>query len=105
MASYTVTAAGWPTGTGVKTLSGTTADAVTISPVTRAWIVEIHNTGTGDLDITASGTTAVAGAAGTVRILTGGSVQFPAQYVPQGVLSIVGNGNTYAVNMIPLSVG
>jgi hypothetical protein len=41
MASYSVSATGFPTGTGVKTLSGTTADDVTISPVSRYWDVEL----------------------------------------------------------------
>ena len=101
MASYTLAATGFPTGTGEKTLSGTTADTVTISPTARGWVVEVHNIGGATIDFTASGTTAVAGAAGTVRVPAGGSVTFPAIYVPGGALSIVGDGNAYAVNMVP----
>lgn len=101
MASYTLTATGFPTGTGVKTLTSTTADTVTISPVARGWTVEVHNTGDALIDVTFSGTTAVAAAAGTVRLASGARVSVPAIYIPGGALSIVGNGNTYAVNMTP----
>lgn len=103
MAAYTVSGTGFPTGTGEKTLSGTTHDTVTISPLARGWTVEVHNIGGATIDFTASGTTAVAGAAGTVRVPAGQSVSFPAIYVPGGVLSIVGDGNAYAVNLIPAS--
>lgn len=104
MASFSVTATGFPTGSGVKTLSGTTADAATIT-ASRYWMVEILNVGSVAIDYTASGATAVAGAAGTVRIPAGGFHQFHAGYVPEGVLSIVSatTGGDYEVNLLPLS--
>lgn len=105
MASFSVAAAGFPTGSGVKTLSGTTADAATISPLSAYWAVEILNVGSVAIDYTASGTTAVAGAAGTVRVPAGGFHQFRTSYVPGGILSIVSatTGGDYEVNLLPLS--
>lgn len=103
MASFTVTAIGAPTGSGVKTLSGTTADEATISPVSRYWLVEILNLSSSQpLGFRSDGTTAVAAAAGVVRIPALGSVIWPASYLAStGIISIVGNGNDYQVNLIP----
>ena len=106
MASYSVSATGFVTGSGVKTLTGTTADDVTISPLSAFWAVEILNVGATAIDFTASGTTAVAGAAGTVRIPAGqASPPFRSSYIPGGILSIVSatSGGDYQVNVWPLS--
>lgn len=103
MAAYTVTGTGSPTGSGVKTLSGTTADTATISPISRYWLVEILNLSSSQpLGFRADGTTAVAAAAGVVRIPALGSVIWPASYIHSGgTISIVGQDNTYQVNLIP----
>lgn len=102
MASYTLTGSAYPTGTGVKTLTSTTADTITISPVDRlGWAVEVHNVGTADIDFRADGTAAAEGAPGTIRLKAGERMRFRAAFVPGGTISIVGNGNTYAVNMLP----
>ena len=105
MASYSVSGAGFPTGSGIKTTSGSTADTATIStPLSERWVIEIHCTfATGYVDIRCDGTAAVAGAASTIRVPAGTSVAFPASYLPQGTLSVVGSGGneTYAVNVLP----
>ena len=104
MASYSVAGTGFPTGSGVKTLSGTTADTVTITPLARGWTVEVLNLSTSQvLGVRCDGTTAVAAAASVVRVPAGGSIAFPTVYIPGGIMSVVGNGNEYQVNLIPTS--
>lgn len=102
MASYQVSGIGPPTGTGILTLSGTTADTITVGPLSRWWIIEVANLGSSVIDFRCDGVTAQAGVAGTVRVMPSNSVTFRAHSVPDGEISVVGDDGTYAVNIIPL---
>lgn len=88
------------TDTAVKsvhnTLSGTTADTVTITGYERVAI--INRTGTSPLYVAyegdASPTTAVAAANDTDVVMPGGFIEVD---TGQGGISIVGDGNAYSV--------
>lgn len=97
MASYTVTPTGAPAGVH-KTLSGTTADAVTIGGFGQNR-VEIVNRGSATIYARADGTVAVAAADNTIAILPTGSFEFAA--AAGLVVSVVGNGDAYSVHAIP----
>jgi hypothetical protein len=102
LASYEVAGIGPPTGSGIVTLSGTTADTITVSPLSRWWLIEIVNLGSTNIDFRGDGVTAQAGAPGTVRVMPGNGVTFRAHSLPTGEMSVVGDDGTYAVNVIPL---
>ena len=95
MASITCTTTKHPT------LSGTTADTVTIAPTTNldAQRVVLTNDGAVNLYYTLSGTTAVSAADGTFHVKPGESLVLPTR--SNFTFSIVGNGNLYHVEIIP----
>lgn len=82
-----------------NTLTGTTADTVTI---TGYDVVQVINRDSADLlyvsyDGTDSPTVAVAEADGTDVVLPGGYIEFDAGGTDGGAISVVGDGGAYSV--------
>lgn len=97
MASYSVVSAAHN-----KTLSGTTADLVTLTgkPVLsgrRVYVMVTNWDATNKLYVRLDGTTAVGSADATSGIGPGEWRRFP--YSDLGTVSVVGNGNTYSVEV------
>lgn len=103
MASYQL-----PNGGGGihKTLTGTTADTVTVAVFDDVSVnIEVKNrsTSTNPIFVRVDGTTAVASADGTTVIEPGEFFVFDVRQGSNGVatLSVVGNGDTYDVDRLP----
>ena len=94
MASYAFTTTGNPSGVS-KTLTGTTADTVTVTSPGSFRIV-ILNRGAGTIYARADGTAAVSEADGTIPIPAGTSIEY-ASGPGVTALSIVGNSDAYSV--------
>lgn len=108
MANFTLSAKGYPEPSGSKTLSGTTAQSVAVTNAAgtrlrdRSWLVEIVNTSTTtNLGFTASGTTATS--SNSITVFPNSSVAIPTDKLADtdDVISVVGNGNTFEVNLLP----
>ena len=99
MASYSLTVGGKPSGVN-KSLSGTTADTVTVDASAGNTRVVIKNRGAAAISARFDGSTAVLDADGTVPIDAGESLDI---YIGSGsyAMSIVGNGTAYAVVAFP----
>lgn len=86
-----------------KTLSGTTADKVTITG--DDVVAVVNHDGAQPLYISWNGTdsptTAVAEASGTDYVAPGGFVEIDADGTSGGAISIVGSGNAYSVVAVP----
>lgn len=89
------------TTTKHPTLSGTTADTVTIAPTANldAQRVVLTNDGSVNLYYRLDGTTAVSAADGTHHIKPGESLILPTR--SNFTISVVGNGNLYHCEIIP----
>ena len=102
MADYTVTVGANPTGVH-KTLTGATADTVTITGA-APYRIEVLNNGTGVIYCRADGTAAAAAADGTVRINAGQGVHWLAGLWEAGskstAVSVVGSGDAYSVHAV-----
>lgn len=102
MATDALSAGTQPTGLH-NTLSGTTADTVTVTPTRNGCWVEVFNRDTTEpLYVRADGTTAVAAADGTVYIPAEGSFPWKLSGRTAVAISIVGNGNAYSVHAVDL---
>lgn len=101
MATDSLVPAGQPGGIH-NTLSGTTADVVNVTGVTRNTIVEIVNRhATNAMYARSDGTTAVAEANGTVWIgPNGGSAAWKQNRGANIAYSIVGTDNPYSVHAV-----
>ncbi len=99
MASYSLTVGGRPSGIN-KTLSGTTADTVTVDTTTTSARGVIKNRSTATIYARFDGSAAVAAADGTVPVGAGESFEF---YIGSSncAISIVGSGDAYSVVAIP----
>lgn len=80
-----------------KTLSGTTADSVTITGGVR--LVVINRDVSAPLYVRGDGTTAVAEAGGTRYVGPGAWVEID-KPADGGAVSVVGNGNAYSVEAV-----
>lgn len=102
MAADSFTVTNVPTGV-TNTLTGTTADAVTVTSTGQACRINVLNRSSSNtLHVRPDGVTAVADADGTLQVPAGGSVEW--QVGPGvSVVSIVGNGDSYSVTGIPQS--
>lgn len=108
MADVTLAAKGYPEPSGTKTLTGTTAQSVAISNASggqlrdATWWVEIVNRSSSvRLGFTASGTTATA--SNSITVFPNSTVSWPTNWLPavDDVISVVGDGNEFEVNLIP----
>ena len=108
MATFTLAAKGYPEPSGTKTLSGTTAQSVAVTNASGGqlrepeWLVEIVNTSTTtNLGFTASGTTATS--SNSITVFPSSAVAIPTHRLAavDDVISVVGNGNTFEVNLLP----
>jgi hypothetical protein len=97
MAAYTLAPAGGPLGVN-KTLSGTTADTITVGPYDRYRLI-VLNRSTATIYFRPDGVTAVAAADGTVPVPAG--VAFDWNESGTTVVSVVGSGDAYSVVAIP----
>lgn len=85
-----------------NTLSGTTADSVTVeagSPLGSCRAEVLNRSTTNTIWVTHNGATAVAEANGTIALLPGQGVITPPG--AHHVLSIVGSGDAYSVHRLP----
>lgn len=110
MASYSIQAVGEAPYPKNRTLSGTTADAVTILGADPSDQVEVRNrSASNEIGVNPNGATAVKSETstsdGTVYVGAGGTVTFYIGAIIQtagaDVLSIVGNGDAYSVTILP----
>lgn len=98
MASLTLTT------TQHATLSGTTADTVTLAAGTTGpkGIEILNRSSTATLYVRADGTTAVADAEGTTAVLAGQAIILEGVVAP---ISIVGTSNPYSVHIVGRGIG
>lgn len=99
MASYSLTVGGRPSGVH-KTLSGTTADTVTIDSTVTNSRGQVINRSTAAIYARLDGSAAVAAADGTVIIPAGMVFEW---FIGSGsaAVSIVGSGDAYSVQAMP----
>lgn len=102
MATDSFTVGAYPTGL-TNALTGTTADAITVTSTGQACRINVLNRSSSNtIHVRPDGVTAVANADGTVQVPPGGSIEWQ---VGPGVtvISIVGSGDTYSVSAVPQS--
>jgi len=99
MASYSLTVGGRPSGVH-KTLSGTTADTVTVTSTTTSSRGQVINRSSAAIYLRFDGSAAVAAADGTVVLPAGLVYEW---FIGSGTatVSVVGSGDAYSVQASP----